>query len=121
MMSKKNRQKENFLDYIPKHNTLFPYEETKNGNIEIIRKNKGLFNRIAQIFFRRPKKSRIELDRFGSYVWRQIDGEKSVHEIGKQVKEAFGQEAEPVYERLTEFLHILRNNEFILYVNLLKK
>lgn len=120
-MSKNKKQKANFLDYIPKHNGLFPYEENRDGNIEITRKNKGLFNRIAQFFFRRPKASRIELDRFGSFVWRQIDGERDVYQIGKLVKDRFGQEAEPVYERLAEFLHILRSNEFILYVNLQKK
>lgn len=115
------KQKENYLDYIPKHNMLFPYRENENGNIEITRKNRGLFNRIAQIFFRRPKTSRIELDTFGSFIWKQIDGEKDVYQIGKLVKDKFGQEAEPLYERLTEFLHILRSNDFILYVNRLKK
>ncbi len=118
-MSKK--QKPNFLDYVPKHNTLFPYEENKSGMIEIIRKNRGLFNRIAQLFFGKPKTSRIELDGFGSFIWKQIDGKRDVYEIGKLVKDKFGQEAEPLYERLTEFLHILRSNGFILYVNLQKK
>ena len=117
-MSKK--QKHNFLDYIPKHNKLFPYGENKDGNVEITRQNRGLFNRLAQIFFRKPKASRIELDAFGSYIWKQIDGEKDVWQIGKLVKEKFGEEAEPLYERLTEFLHILRSNDFILYVNLQK-
>ena len=118
-MSKK--KKDNFLDYIPKHNKLVPFGENKDGNVEICKKNKGLFTRIAQIFFRKPRVSRIELDTFGSFIWKQIDGERDVYQIGKLVSEKFGQEAEPLYERLTEFLHILRNNDFILYVNLQKK
>ena len=117
----KKKKNENFLDYIPKHNSLFPYKENENGNIEITRKNKGLFNRIAQLFFGRPKASQIELDAFGSFIWKQIDGEKDVYQIGKQVKEQFGEKAEPLYERLTEFLHILRKNDFIVYVNLQTK
>ena len=120
-MDRSKKQKANYLDYIPKQNGLFPYRENEKGNVEIARKNRGLFNRIAQLFFRRPKVSYIELDVFGSFIWKQIDGKKDVYEIGKLVKAKFGQEAEPLYERLTEFLHILRSNEFILYVNLQKK
>ena len=120
-MDRSKKQKANYLDYIPKQNVLFPYRENEKGNVEIARNNRGLFNRIAQLFFRRPKVSYIELDVFGSFIWKQIDGKKDVYEIGKLVKAKFGQEAEPLYERLTEFLHILRSNEFILYVNLQKK
>ncbi len=115
------KKKDNFLDYIPKHNSLIPFEENKDGNVEILRKNRGLFNRIAQIFFRKPKISRIELDTFGSFIWKQIDGKKDVYQIGRLVKDKFGEEAEPLYERLAKFLHILRSNDFILYVNLQKK
>ncbi|MBO5092982.1 MAG: PqqD family protein [Lachnospiraceae bacterium] len=117
----RKKEKENYLDYIPKRNILFPYKENKKKLIEIERKNKGLFNRIAQIFFRRPKVSYIELDAFGSFVWMQIDGQRSVYEIGKAVKEKFGQDAEPLYERLAKFLHILRSNDFIVYTNLQNK
>lgn len=117
----RKKEKENYLDYIPKRNSLFPYKENKKKLIEIERKNKGLFNRIAQIFFRRPKVSYIELDAFGSFIWMQIDGKQSVYEIGKAVKEKFGQDAEPLYERLAQFLHILRSNDFIVYTNLQNK
>jgi len=120
-MDRKKKKTENYLDYIPKQNTLFPFQENEKGNIEIARKNRGLFNRIAQLLFRKPKVSYIELDAFGSFVWRQIDGKRNVYEIGKLVKAKFGQEAEPLYERLTKFLRILRNNEFILYVNCMKR
>lgn len=110
------KQKVNYLDYIPKHNSLFPCSKNEQGNIEIARKNKGLFNRIAQLLFKKPKVSYIELDEFGSFVWEQIDGERSIYEIGKLVKEHFGDKAEPLYERLAKFFYTLRNNKFILYV-----
>ena len=115
------KKKDNFLDYIPKHNSLFPFAENGDGNVEIMRKNRGLFNRIAQICFRKPKVSKIELDRFGSFIWQQIDGQKDVYQIGRLVKDKFGEDAEPLYERLSKFLHILRSNVFIVYVNLQKK
>lgn len=109
------RKKDNFLDYVPKHNALFPYKKKKSGNIEVRVHNRGLFCRLTQILFQKPKYSYIMLDEFGSFVWEQIDGERNLYEIGKLVKERFGAEAEPLYERLSEFIKILRRNDFILY------
>lgn len=111
------KKEENYLDYIPKHNSRFPYSKKENGRIEVRVKNIGLFNRIAQIIFRRPKYSYIELDDFGSFVWEQIDGKRTIYEIGTFVKERFGKEAEPLFERLTKYFHVLRKNSFILYLN----
>jgi len=116
-----NQRKKNFLDYIPSHNRLFSYEENGRGNVEILRKNRGFFNRLAQLLLKKPRVSRIELDDFGSFIWRHIDGQRDVYQLGKLVREEFGQKAEPLYERLTEFLHILRSNDFIVYENLKKK
>ena len=43
------KQKENYLDYVPKHNSLFEFRDNKKGHVEIKVHNKGLFNRIAQL------------------------------------------------------------------------
>ena len=115
-MAKKN--KDNFLDYIPKHNSLYEYHTNEKGNIEIKMVNKGLFNRIAQIFFKRPKVSWIELPGMGTFIWNQIDGKRNVYEIGQLLKNEYGQEAEPLYERLCTYIKSLHNSCFIVYVNL---
>lgn len=114
-------RKDNFLDYIPKHNSLFEWKENEKKHVEVIVHNKGLFNRIAQIFFRRPKVSRIELDDMGTFIWKQIDGQRSVFEIGKIVKDEFGDKAEPLYVRLSAYIRSLHENRFIVYENLIKK
>ena len=114
------KQQENFLDYVPKHNSLFEYRDNKAGNIEVKVHNKGVFNKIAQVFAKRPKYSFIELDEFGSFIWRQMDGEKTIYEIGLAVKEHFGEKAEPLYERLCEFIKILHKNHFVVYMNKIK-
>ncbi|MDD2972081.1 MAG: PqqD family protein [Lachnospiraceae bacterium] len=116
-MSKNKKEQENYLDYIPKHNSLFPFEKNENNRIEVMVHNKGLMNRIAQMIFRRPKYSRIELDDFGSFIWEQIDGEKTIYGICDLIKAQFGEEAEPLYERATTFFQILRRNSFIVYMN----
>lgn len=116
-MALKKGNKENFLDYVPKHNDLYPYEKKENGRIEVRVHNRGLFFRLTQILLKKPKYSYIELDEFGSFVWEQIDGTRDVYEIGKQVKHQFGEKAEPLYERLSQYIKILRRNSFIVYMN----
>ena len=116
-MSKNKKIQENYLDYIPKHNSLYLFCKKENNRIEVTVHNKGLINRVAQIIFRRPKYSKIELDDFGSFVWEQIDGERTIFEICALIKEQFGEEAEPLYERATTFFQILRRNSFIVYMN----
>lgn len=111
------KKKENYLDYVPRQNARYEWSKNEKGNVVVRVHNTGLFNRVAQLLFRRPKYSNIELDEFGSFVWEQIDGVKNVYEIGIQVKEHFGEKAEPLYERLAKFVTILRNNGYVVYVN----
>lgn len=111
------KKADNFVDYIPKHNSLYEYRENEQGNIEVKMINRGLFHRIAQIFFRRPKVSWIELTGMGSFVWRQMDGKKTVYEIGQEMKKAYGDEAEPLYEKLCTYIKSLHNMCFIVYEN----
>ena len=115
------KKQENYLDFIPRVNVLFEWEKNEEGKIEIKVHNKGIFNRIAQFFFRRPQYSFIELDEFGTFVWEQIDGKRTIYEIGGKLKNQFGVKAEPVYERLSQFIKILHKNRFVVYVNKIKK
>lgn len=111
---------DNYLDYIPKHNSLYEYTINDKNHTEIRVHNKGLFNKIAQIFFKRPKYSNIELDDFGSFIWECMDGRTTIYEIGGKVKARFGEQAEPLYERLAQFIKTLHGNGFVVYVNKLK-
>jgi len=56
---------------------------------------------------------RIKLDSYGSFIWKSIDGNRSVEDIGKMLKESFGENVEPLYERLSEFISILHENGLI--------
>lgn len=114
------KKKENYLDYIPKHNSLYTWEK-EDGLVTVKVQNKGFFNRIAQLIFRRPKYSYIHLEEFGSFVWEQIDGKKSIYEIGQEVKRQFGDKCEPLYERLSKYMVTLRNNGYIVYINKMKE
>ena len=115
------KQEKNYLDFVPRPNKLFEWKKNKEDKIEIKIHNKGFYNKIAQLFFKKPKYSWIELDEFGSFVWEQMDGEKTIYEIGNEVKKQFKEKAEPVYERLSQFMKILHKNHFIVYVTENKK
>ncbi|MDV3104239.1 PqqD family protein [Thermococcus waiotapuensis] len=56
---------------------------------------------------------RIELDEVGAYIWELCDGRKTVAEIGKALKARFGEEVEPLYERLVTFLLELRKRYLV--------
>ena len=114
-MSKKKQ--ENFLDYVPKRNQLYAWDLNQKKHVEVAVVNRGLFNRMAQILLGKPKVSRIELDDLGSFIWQEMDGVRTVYEIGSAVKGRFGKKAEPLYERLCEYIRILHNNRFIVYEN----
>lgn len=115
------KQQDNFLEYIPFINPANTYSEKENGNITVHMVNKGVWHKIAQAVFSTPKISHIDLDKYGSYVWKQIDGKRNVEEIGIRMKKEFGEAAEPLYPRLVQYLRILRNNKFVLFGKLEEK
>lgn len=111
-MKRKNTVSENYLEKIPKRNVMnFSVDEKNIITLEI--ENKGLANRIAQKILKKPTISYIHLDKFGSFVWSKIDGENSIIDIGKDVEKEFGDEANPLYERLAKYFEILKNYDFI--------
>lgn len=83
------------------------------GIITLDIENTGVFNRVAQKFFKKPKVSHVHLDKVGSFVWPLLDGEKDIVAIGVLVKEHFGEEAEPLYERLAKYFQILDSYSFV--------
>ena len=113
-MKKKNNS-ENFLERIPVRNPdiRWSIDDKKVVTLEV--DNKGFYNRIAQKFFKRPSVSYIHLDNIGSFVWPLIDGQTDIIALGVFVKEHFGEEAEPLYERLAKFFQILESYKFIIW------
>lgn len=109
----KRTNNKNYLDFIPSHKEGMKWNCDEQGIITLEIENKGLFNCIAQKFFKKPKISYIHLDEFGSFVWPIIDGEKDITAIGVLVDERFGEKAHPLYERLAKFFQILESYSFV--------
>ena len=97
----------------PIKNKNIKWIEDSFGIITLEITRNGLFDKIAQKTFKVPPKSYIKLDKHGSFVWKCIDDNKSVYELSKDVKGHFGNDAEPLIERLVEFITILESNKFV--------
>ena len=108
----KKKPQKNYLDFVPAHKIeRFTVDENSIVTLEI--ENKGVFNKIAQKLFKKPKISYIHLDEMGSFVWPYIDGKRDITEIGVLVREHFGDKAEPLYERLSQYFKTLESYGFI--------
>lgn len=110
---KKAKKNENYLERIPNRSDKIKWSADEEGIITLDIENKGLFNRLAQKFFKKPKVSHVHLDKMGSFVWPLMDGEMDIIAIGVLVKEHFGEEAEPLYERLAKYFQILDSYSFV--------
>ena len=109
------KKEENFLKKIPVKQEFFTWSADSEGNVTLEIENKGFFNKIAQKIFKKPRISYVHLDKTGSFVWPLLDGEKDIITLGELVKERFGKEAEPLYERLAKFFQILDSYHFITF------
>ncbi len=56
---------------------------------------------------------KADLDKFGTATWLAIDGKTKVNEIAVKLVEQFGDEIQPVHQRLTTFLTQLYKAGFI--------
>ena len=109
------KKQENFLNYIPVISEKNSWDADAGGRVTIHMVHRGFYATIAQKVFHTPRVSHIKLDEYGSFLWKRINGERTVGQLAQQLKEQFGDQAEPLYDRLVKYMQILRNNEFILF------
>ncbi|MFT3985410.1 MAG: PqqD family protein [Lachnospiraceae bacterium] len=108
------KKSKNYLDFVPVLNPRNTWEEKKEI-VTVHMVHRGLHHTLAQKLFRAPRVSHIALDAFGSFLWTKIDGVRSVGDLAYELKEKFGDEAEPLYDRLIQYMKILQNNHFIMF------
>ncbi len=119
-MKKKTVIPENYLKRIPCRPDFIKWSTDDGGAVTLEIENKGIFNRIAQKLFRRPKVSFIHLDETGSFLWPLLDGERSITDLGILVEEKFGEASHPLYERLATYFRILDSYGFVIWVDKIK-
>lgn len=111
--SKKQTLSGNYLDMVPIYHDECKYEISEQKEVTIFVENKGVFNRIAQLLFKRPKVSQIHLDTMGNFIWPLIDGERTIFDIAECVKQEFGEKAEPLYQRIAQYFKTLESYGFV--------
>ena len=109
MAKNKKEGQDNYLDYVPVILDKHKWESDDEGSITIFIENKGIFNSLAQKLLKKPKVSQIHLEKFGSFIFPLIDGKASIYEIGQKVGAHFGDDAEPLYPRLTKYIKMLND------------
>ena len=114
-MKKKKVINKNYLENIPMRNEQFNWSADDKGIVTLEVENKGLFNRIAQKLFNKPKITYVHLDEIGSFVFPLLDGEKDILSLGKAVEDKFGEKARPLYERLAKYFQILESYSFVIF------
>lgn len=89
--------------------------EVDNKIVTVLEKqNHPIQKFFRKLKFRIPLNKKIELDEYCSFVFLQIDGEKTVKDIGKNLENIYGEDCHPLYERLLMFLnHIEINCNYI--------
>ncbi len=103
----------NYLEYVPVHKPEIKYEISDDKKVTLFQENTGLFNWIAQKLFKKPRISQIHLDEMGNFIWPLIDGKRNLIEISELVHEEFGDKAEPLYNRLVQYVKTLEAYGFI--------
>ncbi len=103
----------NLLDLIPVHNIT--WEKTKEGKVVLLKPKfqnpflvKYLVPRLKKPYFK------VKLDEVGSFFWKNCDGQRSVKELAHLHKKKFGNQVEPLYERISAFIHTLEKSGFLL-------
>lgn len=110
---KQKKTSENFLERKPVRAEELRWTTDTEGKVTLEIENKGIMNRICQKLLKKPPVSYIHLDEMGSFLWPRLDGEKTLIELGGEVKAEFGEKAEPLYERLAKYVQILESYQFI--------
>jgi hypothetical protein len=114
MKRKKQEAEINLLELIPQRNIKWEKNEEQMCVLLKPKFNnsfakKHLLPRMKKPYFK------VKLDKVGSFIWENCDGKRTVNELADLMKEKFGKEVEPLYDRLSVFLQHLEKNKFIQY------
>lgn len=86
--------------------------EVRDGVVFVITEQNAWIQRVLRkIHYKIPATSEMELDKYGSFIFQQIDGKKTVAEIGENLGAAIEEANDQLYDRLLIYLHHLEKNE----------
>ena len=102
----------NFLEYVPERAIEWALDD--KGRVYLIKeKSKNRIIRCLIDWFGRSQFFHIHLDEIGSEAWKLADGNLSLLEISRRLREKLGARIEPAEERAARFFAMLNKNGFV--------
>ncbi|MGN0393944.1 MAG: PqqD family protein [Coprococcus sp.] len=75
----------------------------------------GFYARIACKYFKKPESSCISLDKYGTTVWKNINGKNTIYDIVRIMQQTFPNDNSNMLKRVITFMTILETNKFIVF------
>jgi len=104
----------NYLDLVPRR--LIDSEPADDGKVRLLmpRYRDPLGKRLLQPLLRGDRRFiRVPLEGRGSWIWSQVDGDRTVGQIAVAFRAAFPEESEQVEERVCQYVAALVGNGFL--------
>lgn len=103
----------NYMDSIPERSEQMPWRIREDGMVEIDMENKGFYHTIAQKFWKKPRISHIALEKYGTVVWKNIDGQNTIYDIVRIMEAEFPEEKDRMLDRVVTYMGTLQRSKFI--------
>jgi len=100
-----------FLERVYKLSDNLRYDVATNQVTVYKSQNHWLQRLFRKLHVNIPEETKVTLDEYGSFVFQQIDGKKTVKEIGALLAQEQEEAAVHLYERLIIYLHHLETEE----------
>ncbi|GAA3640706.1 PqqD family peptide modification chaperone [Asaccharospora irregularis] len=114
------KNNEDVLNIVFRVSDNIDYELNEDGTVTILEKQDHKIQKFfRKLKFKIPKYKKVTLDEYSSTVFTQINGKRTVKEIGEILEIKYGEKIQPLYERLLVFLnHINVNCHYIEMINM---
>lgn len=115
-MAKKEKRQLNLLDCTPVREPDLKWTEDENGIITLHRTHTSFTDRLIHAVTKKPlRQTHIELEAFGSFLWKHMDGRTTLGELATKLQEEFGDKVEPLYPRLNKYVVSMKSNKLIFW------
>ncbi|MEC9253893.1 MAG: hypothetical protein VX686_00015 [Candidatus Thermoplasmatota archaeon] len=76
-------------------------------------RSRSRLGRILERWLRVPRTVRVELDDYGIAIWKAMRNGAPVQQVGEALRYEFGDDVEPLWERLGEFLAMAERGDLL--------
>lgn len=106
-----------YVQLIPQINENNTWRFNYLNKVIITVHDKTRWQKIKEKFKEKQESVEFELDRYGSFVWQQINGENTVQDIVDNIVETFEEDREMATKRAIMFFEMLSMHKLIKMTN----